>query len=306
MNSAQDMIYSVAQQSHQGGREYNEDRTAVFERDGVILLVLGDGLGGHAGGEIASQALVDAMEDSFKKATKNQLDDAATFLTLSINFAHHTVHRRAVNQGLSVDSPKTTCVACIINKGIATWAHSGDSRLYLINKRSINHVTTDHVSIKPGREHNSPINRCVGGLEAPKPDISEPYEMNDGDVFFIGSDGAWANFKPQDLIDYVDPEHPSLGVDNLLQKLEGRNKAPSDNLSIVVLFWGIQQLDKPDIDILQTQNSSAIQILDGSDKKPAVKDQKDNEPEIPRFDMKELDNAILEIETFISDLDSKL
>ena len=304
MNSTEKMIYSVAQQSHLGGREYNEDRTAVFERDGVILLVLGDGLGGHAGGEIASQALVDAMEDSFKKATKRQLDDAATFLTLSINFAHHTVHRRAVTQGLSVDSPKTTCVACLINNGIATWGHSGDSRLYLINKRSINFVTTDHVSIKPGREHNSPINRCVGGLEAPKPEISKPYEMTDGDVFFIGSDGAWANFKPQDLIDYVDPEHPSLGLDNLLQKLEGRNKAPSDNLSIVVLFWDIKQLDNPDINILQEEGTSGIQILDGSDKKVA-KDDESEEKTIPRFDMKELDNAILEIENFISDIDSK-
>ena len=297
MKTDEKMVYSIAQCSHQGGRKYNEDRTAVFERDGIILLVLGDGLGGHAGGEVASQALVDAMGDSFNKASISQLSDAGTFLTLSINYAHHTVHRRAVSQGLSVDSPKTTCVACLIKDGIAVWAHSGDSRLYLINKREINYVTTDHVSIKPGREHNSPINRCVGGLEAPKPEIGDAYNLEHGDTFFIASDGAWATFEPQDLIDYVDPEHPTLGIDNLLQKLESRNKAPSDNLSVIVLFWGAQQKDDPNFNELNS--SSCVQILDSSDNKQGT-------AETTKFDIKELDSAILEIESFISDIDSKL
>lgn len=231
------MDYSLSQQSHQGGRDYNEDRTAIFERDGTILLVLADGLGGHDGGEIASQALVDAMGDSFTKATEKQLSKPDSFLTLSINYAHHTVHRRAVNQGFNVDSPKTTCVVCLIHNNVATWAHSGDSRLYLIRKREILFVTEDHVSRKLGREKNAPINRCVGGLENPRPQVGDSHEMQDGDILFLATDGAWACFDPDDLSDYVDPQHPSLGLDSLLQALENRNKAPSDNLSIVVLFW---------------------------------------------------------------------
>jgi len=298
------MDYSISQQSHQGGRDYNEDRTAIFERDGTILLVLGDGLGGHDGGEVASQALVDAMGDSFNKATDAQLDDADTFLTLSINYAHHTVHRRAVNQGFNVDSPKTTCVACLVHKGIATWAHSGDSRLYVINKREIQHTTTDHVTIKPGREHNSPINRCVGGIEPPKPEVSEPYEINEGDIIFIGSDGAWANFKPDDLNEYVDPEYPTLGLDNLLQTLEGRNKAPSDNLSIVLLYWGVKQLDNPDLD--EFEEPLTIQLLDNSLTAGKDKDGTEDGEKVEKFDMTQLDSTILEIESFISDLDSKL
>ena len=295
-----EMEYSVTQQSHQGGRDYNEDRTAIFEKDDAIFLVLGDGLGGHAGGEVASQALIDALGDSFNKATPAQLDDPVTFLTLAINFAHHTVHRRAINSGFRVDSPKTTCVACLIRDGVAIWGHSGDSRLYIINQRDIGFTTKDHVSIKPGREHNSPINRCVGGSEPPKPEISEPYELSEGDVVFIASDGAWANFTPDDLIEYVDPEHPSLGLDNLLQVLEGRNKAPSDNLSVVLLYWGVKQLDSRHVDDLDA--ISPIKLVSESSK-----DGKDKDAvEVPKFDMKDLDSAILEIETFISDLDSKL
>jgi serine/threonine protein phosphatase PrpC len=296
------MKYSVAQQSHQGGRDYNEDRTAVYERDGTIMLVVADGLGGHAGGDVASQAFIEALGDSFKKASDAQLRKAESFLSLSINYAHHTIHRRAVSQGFSVDSPKTTCVVCLIQDGIAHWAHSGDSRLYLIHKRKILEVTTDHVSKKLGRESNSPINRCVGGLESPRPEISRPWEMNDGDIFFLASDGAWACFEPDDLTDYVDPQHPSLGLDNLLQTLENRNKAPSDNLSIVVLFWGVKQLDIPSIN--KYHEPKTVQLLDGSF---PSKDEAGNDADPPeKFNMAELDDAILEIESFISDLDEKL
>ena len=294
------MDYSLSQQSHQGGRDYNEDRTAIFERDGTILLVLADGLGGHAGGEIASQALVDAMGDSFTKATEKQLSNPDSFLTLSINYAHHTVHRRAVNQGFNVDSPKTTCVACLIHNNVATWAHSGDSRLYIIRKREILFVTEDHVSKKLGREKNAPINRCVGGLENPRPEVGESHEMQDGDIFFLASDGAWACFDPEDLSDYVDPQHPSLGLDNLLQNLEQRNKAPSDNLSIVILFWGVKQLDNPGLTDFEEPNS--IQLVDVA---PSSDNGQSEDVLQEKFDMAELDNAIFEIESFISDLDDK-
>ena len=299
------MIYSVAQQSHQGGRDYNEDRTSVFERRGAVLLVLADGLGGHAGGDLASQALVDAMSDSFAKATNEQLKNPESFLTLSINYAHHTIHRRAVSQGFSVDSPKTTCVVCLIVDGIATWAHSGDSRLYLIRKREILYATEDHVSSKAGRLGNSPINRCVGGSEPPKPEISAQHALETGDTLFLASDGAWSSFKPNDLFDYVDPSHPSLGLDNLLQKLEHRNKAPSDNLSIVVLFWEVKQLDhaEDNEEYDEYDEPDTIQLLNASIR-ASNKDQVENKSK--KFDLAELDNAIGEIENFIIDVDDQI
>lgn len=292
------MDYSLSQQSHQGGRDYNEDRTAIFKREDSLLLVLADGLGGHAGGEVASQGLVDAMGSSFNKATEKQLNNADSFLTLSINYAHHTIHRRAVNQGFDVDSPKTTCVVCLIHKGIATWAHSGDSRFYHIRKRTIITVTEDHVSRKLGSEKNAPINRCVGGLENPRPQVSKPHQMEDGDIFFLATDGAWAKFTPQDLVEYVDSEHPSLGLDSLLQLLENRNKAPSDNLSVVVLFWGIKQLEMTSFNDFEDEMMDVIPSKNSDFKK-------DNNEPVKKFDMKELDSAIFEIESFISDLDDK-
>jgi len=250
------MIYSVAQQSHQGGRDYNEDRTSVFERRGAVLLVLADGLGGHAGGDLASQALVDAMSDSFAKATNDQLKSPESFLTLSINYAHHTIHRRAVSQGFSVDSPKTTCVVCLIVDGIATWAHSGDSRFYLIRKHEILYATEDHVSHKAGRSGNSPINRCVGGSEPPKPEISEQHALETGDTLFL-------------------------------------------------LFWEVKQLDhaEDNEEYDEYHEPDTIQLLSASIR-ASNQDQVDSKPK--KFDLAELDDAIGEIENFISDVDDQI
>ena len=290
------MTYSVAQQSNQGGRDYNEDRTAIYKRGDAILLVLADGLGGHAGGDLASQAFVDALGASFKNAKLEQFEKADHFLSLSINYAHHMIHRRAVNQGFDVESPKTTCVVCLIYKGVAQWAHSGDSRLYLINKRKTLHITTDHVSKKVNAGGNSPINQCVGGLEAPKPVISQKHILDDRDIFMLASDGAWACFNPVDLNDYVDPEHPTLGLDNLLQELENRNKTPSDNLSIVILFWGIRQRDKPSLNDIN--NLDTIEVIG--------RQKSDSGKPLEKFNMEELDSTINEIENFIADLDEEI
>ena len=296
------MLFSVAQQSNQGGRDYNEDSIAVFERGETVLLVVADGLGGHAGGDLASQTLIEAISESFQKASDAQLGKADNFLSLSINYAHHMIHRRAVSRGFTVDSPKTTCVICLIHNGIAQWAHSGDSRLYLIRKREIILATEDHVSLKEGRDpSNSPINRCVGGLELPRPDIGEPHELQEGDTLMLATDGAWHSFVPDDLKDYIDPQHPSLGLDNLLQKLEHRNKSPSDNLSMVILFWGIEQLDSSVVDDFYEENS--IQLL-ASHQYDDDDDEGDNDR--PKFDMETLDKTIDEIESFISDVDDKL
>ena len=303
MTNESKFLYSVGQQSHQGGRDYNEDRVAIFERENSLLLVLADGLGGHAGGEIASQALVDAMGDSFNKATDKQLEKADSFLALSINYAHHSVHRQAVNHGFSVDSPKTTCVVCLIYEGIATWAHVGDSRLYVIRNNKFEFITNDHVSKKASKGGNAPISRCVGGLESPKPELSKPHEMKDGEILSLATDGAWDSFRPDDLFEYVDSEHPTLGLDNLLQELERRNKVPSDNLSVVVCFWGVRQLDIPSFTEYETPNT--IQLLSESIQRSDEEGRATSTVPDKRFDMNEIDTTINEIEDFISDIDEK-
>lgn len=279
--------YSIAQQSFQGGREYNEDRTAIFVRDETVLLVIADGLGGHAGGEIASQAFVDSVGVTFSAASDELLNNSEEFLRLTINHAHKLVHKRALENGYDVDSPKTTCVLCIVRNGFALWAHSGDSRLYLIRKNNIAASTVDHVT--EAASGHRPINRCVGGIDSPRPEISARNVLQKGDVIMLATDGGWASFQPEFLSEYIDPEHPTLGIESLMQMLEAKNSAPSDNLSIVLLHWGIKQLDKPVIN--QALQSKTNDLL--------------NVSPTPLFDMKDFNQKISEIEDFVNELDKK-
>ena len=55
------MKFSIFQETRQGGRKYNQDRMGyVFSRD-ALLLLLADGMGGHAHGEIAAQITVECL-----------------------------------------------------------------------------------------------------------------------------------------------------------------------------------------------------------------------------------------------------
>ena len=301
------MIYSVTQQSNQGGRAYNEDRTAVLERAGAVLLVVADGLGGHEGGDIASQAFVDALSDSFSKATDEQLQQGDTFLKLSINYAHHLIHRRAVDNGFDAYSPKTTCVVCLVMDGVATWAHSGDSRLYWIRRREIVLHTADHVSVA-NEKGNVPISRCVGGGDPPNPEISSPLKLLSGDTLILASDGAWHCFRAEDLNEYVDPSHPSLGIGSLLQQLENRNKVPSDNLSMVIFYWDVEQLDI-DRKASALQEQGTIQLLNESIDKlnaPLESTETPTTDDCNKLAPQEIDSAIDDLEAFISDIDGQL
>ena len=59
------MQYVIGRASRLGNRATNQDRVAALERENTVLLILGDGLGGKAGGEVASQTLIDTIAEDF-------------------------------------------------------------------------------------------------------------------------------------------------------------------------------------------------------------------------------------------------
>ena len=61
------MRYRYAISTEQGTRDYNQDRAACLEGSDSVLLILGDGLGGYTGGEIAADILVDTASKAFLK-----------------------------------------------------------------------------------------------------------------------------------------------------------------------------------------------------------------------------------------------
>ena len=114
------------------------------------------------------------------------LADPAAFLEEAILASHRELHRYRAENSLP-EAPRTTVVACVIQQGLAMWAHAGDSRLYLIRGPRIAARTVDHsrvhhlvssglISDEDAKDHpeRNRIYNCVGAYVAPTVDISHP------------------------------------------------------------------------------------------------------------------------------------
>ena len=230
-------VISFAKHSRIGNRKKNEDCAEISTRANSALLVVADGLGGHSGGEIASQTLVKKIVECFQKATIEQLQNQKVFFSYVISEAHRAIHKAAVAAGKAEFDPKTTCVIGLIYGNHLHWCHVGDSRLYLVRDGIIVFHTTDHVA--KGFKKNAPISRCVGGTEVPKATLNESLKLENGDILFLCTDGAWHNLNIKDITS-IDYNHPQPDLEKLLQEIENRNNMPSDNVTAIAACYGVE------------------------------------------------------------------
>ena len=127
-----------------GHREENQDRVAVAAADNAVLLVVIDGMGGHAEGARAAETALSTLLESFWQAP-HPIFDPLGFLHLSLGRAHEEVVKLGV--GLSVEArPRATCALCLVQDSAAYWAHVGDSRIYQLRQSQVLERTRD-----PGR-----------------------------------------------------------------------------------------------------------------------------------------------------------
>ncbi|MGC9964792.1 MAG: PP2C family serine/threonine-protein phosphatase [Syntrophobacteraceae bacterium] len=176
-------------------RKGNEDRYLVNALDnGRALLVIADGMGGHAAGEVAAQLAV----DSFERFSPPD-HDIGTELAKRMEEAHGRILEYSLG-ALSFKGMGTTLTALFINGRSAFWAHVGDTRIYLFHKGSLTQVTDDHTI--PGRllkrgeitreqarfhPYGNVLTRCAG-CERHEPD-SGTFDLAPGDLVLLSSDG---------------------------------------------------------------------------------------------------------------------
>lgn len=118
-------------------RKFNEDRLAMRPTDGVWLVA--DGMGGHAGGDFASQAVIDDLP-SFEGSLT--LGDLETRFHDGLAEAH--VRMLRVAKALKTEPMATTVVGLLIYGDEFATIWSGDSRLYKMRDSVLTPVTRDH------------------------------------------------------------------------------------------------------------------------------------------------------------------
>jgi serine/threonine protein phosphatase PrpC len=248
------MRFTIFQESRKGSRKVNQDRVAYTYGRDTLLLVVADGMGGHAGGEIAAQIAVRLFIERFQQEAKPVLKNPLKFLQDTLLRAHAALGSYA-NQFSMLETPRTTCVAVIVQAGHAYWAHVGDSRFYLFRQGALISQTKDHSKVQylvdqgvigahEVAEHpdRNKIFSCLGGLVDPVIDLSRRTPLRSGDILVLCTDGMWSVMPPSEIATYL-PSTPILKTaPQMLREAEKRGGPDGDNLSLIAVRWGAETL----------------------------------------------------------------
>lgn len=298
------MRFTIYQESRQGGRANNEDRvTYCYSRD-ALLMVVADGMGGHHHGEIAAQIAVQTLSDAFQRDAKPEIADPFRFLQKGMTNAHHAILDYTTQHKLK-DTPRTTCVACVVQDNVAYWAHAGDSRLFLMRDGKVISQTRDHSRIRLLIEEGlitetqalthpdrNKIYSCLGSPTPPEIEFSRKTPLDHGDILLLCSDGLWGVTSGQAMASALKGANMLHTVPMLLSQAEIKGGVHGDNLSVVAVRWE-QSYDEDASSLISTQTMAQGEVttrLEAFGRNPAYKsDLSDDEIEKA---IEEIRNAI--------------
>ncbi len=120
---------------HQGARPYQEDRWALKAlSNGSLLAVVADGMGGHAGGAVASQLAIDAFV---------KIVEQGRSLADGLQAANEAVRAGAAGKA-DLKGMGSTLVAAIVKGDEVRWISVGDSPFYLATTGKLERLNADH------------------------------------------------------------------------------------------------------------------------------------------------------------------
>jgi HD-GYP domain-containing protein (c-di-GMP phosphodiesterase class II)/serine/threonine protein phosphatase PrpC len=223
-------------------RKNNEDSFGAFPMEGTAaggLLVLADGMGGAAAGEIASRMAVDLVSKTFQGSVGRGIHEA---LMAALRSANEAIFFRARGDQ-RLRGMGTTCTAAVAAEGKLYYAHAGDSRAYLINGTNIMQLTLDHTVIAAleatgGRKSvasamKNVLTRCLGSQAELEVDMNEePIELEIGDTLVLCSDGLSSVVETEEIFSLTAAESPDVACDRLVEL--ARERGGPDNITVQV------------------------------------------------------------------------
>jgi serine/threonine protein phosphatase PrpC len=245
------MQIEYAKVSALGDRQDNQDRAAVIVAKEAALMMVFDGMGGHADGAQAAEAGMKVVQDLFM-ATPLPIFDPQGFLYMALAKAHDEV----VNLGRETAvefRPRATCAICLVQEDGAFWAHIGDSRIYHVRNGSVLSRSRDHshveVLIQEGAiteeeaiDHpmRNFVECCIGG-DATVPDMSitAKKKLLPGDTLLACSDGLWSGLTDADMTQIGLPGDNNLPGNLKALSIQAltANAPYSDNTTGTALRW---------------------------------------------------------------------
>lgn len=228
-------------------RENNQDAYAVGELPGeVAWAVVCDGMGGAAGGNIASALAVKVISEKITASYNERMRDASikNLLDSAITAANIEVYDMAYSRE-DLNGMGTTVVAAIVRDNVAFIAHAGDSRAYIVRKDDIEQITTDHSLVqtmvdrgeitKEEAEHHpkkNVITRALGVDKRIDVDFSE-VDLFENETLIICTDGLTNCVNNEDIIDDIKDGQYYAFADRLVKR--ANKNGGVDNITVVAM-----------------------------------------------------------------------
>ena len=231
------MTINTAYRSHVGLiRASNQDAVLYMPQKG--LYGIADGMGGHNGGDIASQMAVDMLGQLIREPYPE-----AEKLRKSIRTVNYMIYQRQMNEP-ELCGMGTTLTVFSVREDRLILEHVGDSRAYRIRNGVLEQMSQDHslvgemvrdgilsaeeAALSPYRHV---ITRAVGTEPDVDVDVSE-YKLKAGDRWLICSDGLYEHVTDAEICDILKQNSPEIAADILLNK--ALEKGGTDNISILI------------------------------------------------------------------------
>lgn len=190
-------------------RKKNEDSFLCIPSHGVF--VVADGIGGASGGDIASRAVCQHIQDAFEAPVSAALvlADKVKLIRESVNLASAWLRITAKRIGVRAMGSTVSALVFDPTPGAphVIVLHAGDSRVYRLRGDTLTRVTEDHSAARESgfsEDHSAPaylqgvITRAVGIQDVVDLERTE-VDVREGDLFVVCSDGLYNMLRPPEL-----------------------------------------------------------------------------------------------------------
>ena len=234
-------------------RQLNEDYYGCYfqENNNLSIFVLGDGMGGHNAGEVASKITVESILSSIsefaniknkritEKIIKELSQEAITKANDSVlNLARHNPDMEGMG---------TTVVMAILWGNKACIAHVGDSRAYMVSNKEITQLTQDHsyieelikkgsITREQAQTHpdRNMINRAIGVEEVVVVD-TKIVKVEESDAIILCSDGLTNLINEEEILNIFLKGKSSEDICEELVK-EANRRGGHDNITAITII----------------------------------------------------------------------
>lgn len=227
-------------------RDHNEDSVIILKNiDGVYLLAVADGMGGHSAGEVASSIAISYLGKHFNETFFNMnKENAITWLRDVVTEINSLIFRY-VKEHPESKGMGTTLVTAIVSKDYILFGNIGDSSGFVVKEGKLHKVTYDHtlvnllvsageLSEEEAKDHPKK-NVLMKALGANDPIDMDIFDCDmDIEAVMLCSDGLTNMLDNEQIEEVLDSD---LSIEDKVVKLirKSNNRGGTDNISIAYL-----------------------------------------------------------------------